>query len=289
MSVEIDPVELGFRRPFTVEVGQLLKIKNPNTAPVAFKVKTTAPKQYCVRPNSGRIEPGHEVEVTVLLQAMKAEPPSDTRCRDKFLVQSIPITGDKEFTNVQQIWESVDKSSVQEKKIRVNWLPASEEGLQAGGAATAATPIRRSLANGVEATPDAPPPAYSSPSENNESAANGAEMDKKEPLPEDEPAPAPVGVPAAAVAAVKSTAESATTGAKEILAQTEEKITAATTGVAAGLRQRKQGGGTTSDEQKSARPAPELAQAVRQGTEGVPVQIVAVLCLLSFLLAYFFF
>jgi len=40
---------------------------------------------------------------TVLLQAMKAEPPSDTRCRDKFLVQSIPITGDKEFTNVQQI------------------------------------------------------------------------------------------------------------------------------------------------------------------------------------------
>jgi hypothetical protein len=112
-------------------------------------------------------------------------------------------------------------------------------------------------------------------------------MDKKEPLPEDEPAPATV--PAAAVAAVKSTAESATTGAKEILAQTEEKISAATTGVAAGLRQRKQGGGTTSDEQKSARPAPELAQAVRQGTEGVPVQIVAVLCLLSFLLAYFFF
>lgn len=34
---------------------------------------------------------------------MKAEPPADTRCRDKFLVQSIPITGDKEFTNVQQI------------------------------------------------------------------------------------------------------------------------------------------------------------------------------------------
>jgi hypothetical protein len=64
MSVEIDPVELGFHRPFTQEVSQILKIKNPNHTPVAFKVKTTAPKQYCVRPNSGRIEPGKEVEVT---------------------------------------------------------------------------------------------------------------------------------------------------------------------------------------------------------------------------------
>jgi hypothetical protein len=64
MSVEIEPLELGFHRPFTVEVSQTLKIRNSNHVPVAFKVKTTAPKQYCVRPNSGRIEPGKEVEVT---------------------------------------------------------------------------------------------------------------------------------------------------------------------------------------------------------------------------------
>jgi hypothetical protein len=63
MSVEIDPQELGFHRPFTVEVSEVLKIRNPNSHPVAFKVKTTAPKQYCVRPNSGRVEPGKEVEV----------------------------------------------------------------------------------------------------------------------------------------------------------------------------------------------------------------------------------
>ena len=54
MSVEIDPVELGFQRkyipgctrfpsnctqgPFTTEVAQILKIRNPNQTPVAFKV-----------------------------------------------------------------------------------------------------------------------------------------------------------------------------------------------------------------------------------------------------------
>lgn len=41
--------------------------------------------------------------VTVLLQAMKQDPPLDTKCRDKFLVQSVNISGDKEFTSVQQI------------------------------------------------------------------------------------------------------------------------------------------------------------------------------------------
>lgn len=55
MSVEIEPAELGFHRmlprdlrssqvtdvplgPFTSEVSQTLKIRNPNHAPVAFKV-----------------------------------------------------------------------------------------------------------------------------------------------------------------------------------------------------------------------------------------------------------
>jgi hypothetical protein len=37
---------------------------------------------------------------TVLLQAMKEDPPPDAKCRDKFLVQSVLVTADKEFTNV---------------------------------------------------------------------------------------------------------------------------------------------------------------------------------------------
>lgn len=40
---------------------------------------------------------------TVLLQAMKQDPPADTKCRDKFLVQSVLISGDLEFSNVQTI------------------------------------------------------------------------------------------------------------------------------------------------------------------------------------------
>lgn len=39
----------------------------------------------------------------VLLQAMKQEPALDAKCRDKFLVQSAPITGDKEFTSIANV------------------------------------------------------------------------------------------------------------------------------------------------------------------------------------------
>ncbi|SJX61691.1 related to SCS2-required for inositol metabolism [Sporisorium reilianum f. sp. reilianum] len=129
MSVELSPhVQLGFPRPLTQLVKRTLTVSNPNNQPVAFKVKTTAPKQYCVRPNSGRIEPGEKVEVQVLLQPMKEEPPSSAKCRDKFLVQSTIITPDFETASLQEIWPTIEKenkSAIHEQKIRCAYLPAT--------------------------------------------------------------------------------------------------------------------------------------------------------------------
>ncbi|PWN51557.1 VAMP-associated protein [Violaceomyces palustris] len=129
MSVDLNPhVQLGFPRPLTQLVKRTLQVSNPNNQPVAFKVKTTAPKQYCVRPNSGRIEPGEKVEVQVLLQPMKEEPPLSAKCRDKFLVQSTIITPERETTSLVDLWgimEKEDKSAIHEQKIRCAFLPAA--------------------------------------------------------------------------------------------------------------------------------------------------------------------
>lgn len=38
---------------------------------------------------------------------MKDEPPLDTKCKDKFLVQTVAVTGDLEFANVTSIVCSV--------------------------------------------------------------------------------------------------------------------------------------------------------------------------------------
>ncbi|KAK2992664.1 hypothetical protein RJ640_014914, partial [Escallonia rubra] len=57
---------------------------------VAFKVKTTSPKRYCVRPSIGLIKPGSTCDFTVTMQAQRSAP-ADMHCKDKFLVQSTVV------------------------------------------------------------------------------------------------------------------------------------------------------------------------------------------------------
>ncbi|RKO97678.1 hypothetical protein CXG81DRAFT_15338, partial [Caulochytrium protostelioides] len=80
--------ELEFQKPFNQTIRRMLVVRNTLAdAPIAFKVKTTAPKQYLVRPNAGRIAPGAAVEIQVLLQPTRDELPPEYKCKDKFLVQ----------------------------------------------------------------------------------------------------------------------------------------------------------------------------------------------------------
>uniref|UniRef100_A0A4W5KS34 Vesicle-associated membrane protein-associated protein A n=1 Tax=Hucho hucho TaxID=62062 RepID=A0A4W5KS34_9TELE len=73
--------------PFTDVVTTNLKLKNPSDRRVCFKVKTTAPKRYCVRPNSGIIDVGATVTISVMLQPFDYDP--NEKSKHKFMVQSI--------------------------------------------------------------------------------------------------------------------------------------------------------------------------------------------------------
>ncbi|CEI67316.1 hypothetical protein FVEN_g5782 [Fusarium venenatum] len=287
MSVDIEPFELSFKRPFTTEVSQILTLKNPNPTPVAFKVKTTAPKQYCVRPNAGRIEAGQSFDVSVLLQAMKQDPAPDARCRDKFLVQSTAITADKEFANHASVLETTDKASLVERKIRVNWLPA--------GSADAphrpiSTPNKQAIANGANDTPDVSR-TYSSPTARDDSPVSSAPPPYQSPNEhsyEERPKSmqSDFEVKSAisqATTSIKETAELTYEELKAKLAQAEQQLVSLKD---SGLRQRNVKSDSNDDEK---RPMAQTAQAIQQTVEGVPVQMAAILCLVSFLLAYFFF
>ncbi|KAF2142421.1 uncharacterized protein K452DRAFT_226925 [Aplosporella prunicola CBS 121167] len=288
MSVELTPPELGFKRPFTTEVNQTLRLRNPHSDPVAFKVKTTAPKQYCVRPNSGRIEAGKEVEVQVLLQAMKEDPPPDARCRDKFLVQSVAVTADKEFNNVAQIWSHIEqtaKHSIQEKKIRVVFLPADDSTGINGGSPT------QDLSSSQQRSPS---PEAVTPQRGSTSEPVGA-VSRPEQRPADSrhlgEALGSAFNPATGQSTMSSMASSVanaipTSGddVKAQLAEAKATIARLQDQAGQGLRQRKGDVSRGANEKVS---AGGMAQQAPAG--GVPVQIVAGLCLFSFLLAYFFF
>lgn len=169
--------ELDFVRPFTQIVKQTLTVKNTSTTDaIAFKVKTTAPKQYCVRPNAGRVPPLGAVQVQVLLQAMKEEPPADFKSKDKFLVQCIKISdavmamdADASTNTLQELWaqaESAKKSgqedAIDEKKVKCVFLQptAASATLMVPGTTSpvsAATPVKSenvaSIANRSATTP----------------------------------------------------------------------------------------------------------------------------------------
>ncbi|KAF2967086.1 hypothetical protein GQX73_g6470 [Xylaria multiplex] len=284
MSVEIDPQELGFHRPFTVEVLENLKIRNPGTQPVAFKVKTTAPKQYALPYDDRDLLKTYKytmltcnvVQILLILQAMKQEPPPGTKCRDKFLVQSVAITPEKDFANLASIWDTIDKSLVQEKKIRVAFLDPKSSPV---ADTTTTTPSKSAPVNSGDGTPDVAPLAYSSPSDFGAGRSEPKSSIEEEFRPEEKPSlAAPIAI------ATTKNSEPSHEELKEQLLQAE-KLIAQLKKDDGGLRQRKTA--STAEGNVSAKPA-ELAQVAR-GTEGVPVQITAILCLLSFLLAYIFF
>ncbi|KAL8704092.1 MAG: hypothetical protein Q9201_002753 [Fulgogasparrea decipioides] len=294
MSVELDPPELGFRRPFTHEVTQLLRLRNPSNDPIAFKVKTTAPKQYCVRPNSGKIDAGRDVEVQVLLQAMREDPPPDARCRDKFLVQTVALSRDSDASNIPAIWqniEKVNKSSIQERKIRVAFLPAD---------GSTSTPSHQNV-HGAHLGDEAPPaygspaPSFGSPGPDTVTPMNrSANLDA-----ENKGQTGPTGAQSVAsnvqsttTAAPSSVANAVPTSGDDLRAQLADATATISRlkqqAEEQGLRQRK-GDAVNQDARERITTGTTGMGVQQQPADGVPVQVVAALCLLSFLLAYFFF
>ncbi|PWW75308.1 VAMP-associated protein [Tuber magnatum] len=272
MSIELDPTELGFERPFNHEVIQTLHIRNPNYDPVAFKVKTTAPKQYCVRPNSGRIEVGKQVEVQVLLQAMKEDPPVDYKCRDKFLVQSVAITADKECTSVGHIWSHVEKnqkSAIQEKKIRVVFLQPGE----------------LSAPNGEPFEPHQSPPPYSDPAPTQYEGPSSHQSVEPIPIPKLEPK----------AAEYNTSVQSRSAGGPDM----SIKLAEAQATIAKLQQQLNEQNEQSIREETSPVVASDSKEPMTEGSiglglathppEGISVQACAVMCLATFLLAYLFF
>ncbi|KAJ3150278.1 phosphatidylinositol-binding protein scs2 [Geranomyces michiganensis] len=155
--------EITFSPPFTAVSKRSLVVANTHpTAPAAFKIKTTAPKQYCVRPNSGRVAAGSSVEVQVMLQALKedAAAAAPTKSKDKFLVQyiSLPadvmqLEGDELASRLAELWaqaEQLKKTSpdaassvLTEKKLRCVFAAEGAGGVGGGEDVTGTTASRR--------------------------------------------------------------------------------------------------------------------------------------------------
>lgn len=102
-----------------------MQLTNTTSERVAFKVKTTSPKKYCVRPSSGIIEPNGFKEVQVIMQAQREAPISYSDCRDKFLVQCVKVgAGVSEVTS--DLFDPAKGDGLRQTKLRVILIPPAK-------------------------------------------------------------------------------------------------------------------------------------------------------------------
>nr|ACU13560.1 unknown [Glycine max] len=120
--LHIQPQELQFPFELRKQISCFLQLSNKTDNYVAFKVKTTNPKKYCVRPNTGVVMPRSTCDVIVTMQAQKEAPP-DMQCKDKFLLQSVvasPGATTKDIT--PEMFNKESGHDVEECKLRVVYV-----------------------------------------------------------------------------------------------------------------------------------------------------------------------
>jgi len=128
--LKIDPpVELSFTGPFHQAVSSVMTLTNPSDRKVCFKIKTTAPKRYCVKPNSGVIDPKQTVQIAVSLQPFDFDP--QDKNRHKFMVQSMFAPPGE--INQDSLWKEADGSQLMDSKLKCLFLlPESNGGVNEG-------------------------------------------------------------------------------------------------------------------------------------------------------------
>lgn len=117
-DLSIQPTELKFRFELRKNIPVTLSLHNPGQERVAFKVKTTSPKKYCVRPSSGLVEPGATKDVQVIMQAQREYPPTLADCKDKFLVQTVKVSP-KVSDITPELFDGANSGNIKQSKLRV--------------------------------------------------------------------------------------------------------------------------------------------------------------------------
>jgi len=113
--LEITPQhELRFQGPFNDVVTSNLALFNPSDKKVCFKVKTTAPRRYCVRPNSGVVDSKSTVNVSVMLQPIEGD--ASDKGKHKFMVQSMFAPDNVE--DLDKLWGEASSGDLMDSKLR---------------------------------------------------------------------------------------------------------------------------------------------------------------------------
>lgn len=136
---------------FVIEEGakestDTIVLKNTLPYSIAYKVKTTSPEKYRVRPSSGMIRAGSQVEVVITLQ----QGYQNTVHKDKFLIMAMEVANES-GENVVELWKSAQKESIMEHRLRCSVTSSHDNSLSGrGSSAGNKSPVLEDLSKKVD-------------------------------------------------------------------------------------------------------------------------------------------
>lgn len=112
-----------------------MEIFNIGDKPLTYKVKTTSPEKFRVRPSNGIITPGTSNKVNIVLQQGHQ---LGSILRDKFLVMSMPFVDMDPSTDIPELWRNtpINSPNVEQYRLRCSVPANSNDDNQKNGGGT---------------------------------------------------------------------------------------------------------------------------------------------------------
>lgn len=143
-------IEPDGRLEFQPQRGARLRLTNASAQQVAFKVKSTAPKNYVIKPSTGSIRRGEAAEVQIHRRQEDAEAgagdeesAASTKAKrpDRFLVQAALVDSDEKKlllhaahrgkgygAGEKKFWDGVSKDELEERQLEVAFVDGASNG-----------------------------------------------------------------------------------------------------------------------------------------------------------------
>jgi len=115
--VDIKPKKIPIDLKLNEDIPITLELTNISNSLVAFKIKTTAPERYLVRPTQGYLTIKESKKCVIILSKMRDFPAADNpkNLRDKFLIQTVPIG--EPPSDLSEMWKEVESEHHPKSKM----------------------------------------------------------------------------------------------------------------------------------------------------------------------------
>ncbi|KAI3453493.1 hypothetical protein Pfo_010156 [Paulownia fortunei] len=123
--LNFEPSELSFSFELNKQLSSSIRLLNKTQNHLAFKLLTTNPRNYGVRPRIGILLPGSACDITVTARVVR-EAPHNMRCKDKFMIQSAVASPGATMEDARKMFNKEAGHVFQECKLQVVYSKPTE-------------------------------------------------------------------------------------------------------------------------------------------------------------------